>query len=726
MSGFVNARARSVVRSLSATNIFLRRQIWIWPIIAAIVLGTIGWFLRQAIEQQLRMEMASEMETILRTDVKAMQIWLRSEEENAKSAAGNAELREVMLQLVEMAEQEETTQLDLLTSEELADFRERMQPIVDARGYQGYAVLTRGGRVAASELNEPVGMVLPAAEAEELWAHVDEHGATVTRPRKSIVALRNEEGLPQAGVPTMFALAGVPDETGETALMLGLRIRPEDEFTEILHIARAGESGETYAFDRDGVLISQSRFDDQLRLIGLVTENTDSILNLSVRDPGRNLVEGFRTQVPRSQQPLTRMATSAIAGESGVDVDGYRDYRGVPVIGAWTWLPEYEFGVATELDRAEAYRPLVILRSAFWGLFALLAAAALAIFVFTIIVARLNREARMAELEAKRLGQYTLDEKLGEGGMGVVYRAHHAMLNRPTAVKFLSVDGTNEEALVRFEREVKLTSQLNHPNTIAVYDYGRTDEGTFFYAMEYLDGIDLEELVTRFGPQPPGRVISILTQICGSLDEAHGQGLIHRDVKPANIVLNRRGGLYDFVKLLDFGLVKAVDSRKQASLTASGSMSGTPLYLSPEAIQHPEEVDHRSDLYAVGAVGYYLLTGTTVFDGASVVDIVRQHVEATPDRPSQRLGRDVDTDLENVLLRCLAKPANERPDSANALRTMLQECKATTSWSETDARKWWSLNSPLESNGNTAGTATVIQAATVVGAEPPDAVSEDS
>ncbi|MEW4527764.1 serine/threonine protein kinase [Maioricimonas sp. JC845] len=718
MSGFVNAKARSVVRSLSATNIFLRRQIWIWPIIAAVVLGMIGWFLRGAIENQLRMEMHSELETILQTDVTAMRIWLRSEEENVKTAAGDAELREAMLRLVALADQEETTQLDLLTSADLADFRERMAPIIEARAYQGFAVLTRSGRVAASELNEPVGMTLPAEQADELWAHVEEYGATITRPRKSIVALSDESGVPRAGVPTMFALAGVPDASGETVALLGLRIRPQDEFTEILRVAQAGETGETYAFDKDGLLLSQSRFDEQLRLIGLVTEDSESILNVSLRDPGGNLAEGYRTKVSRSQQPLTQMAAAAIAGESGVDVDGYRDYRGVPVVGAWTWLPQYGFGVATEVDRAEAYRPLHFLRIAFWGMFSLLTAAALAIFVFTIVVARLNREARSAELQAKRLGQYALEEKLGEGGMGVVYRARHAMLHRPTAVKFLDIDRTTEEALMRFEREVKLTAQLNHPNTIAVYDYGRTDEGTFFYAMEYLDGIDLEDLVTRFGPQPPGRVIFILDQICGSLDEAHEQGLIHRDVKPANIVLNRRGGMYDFVKLLDFGLVKAVDSRKQAGLTASGAMSGTPLYLSPEAIQTPDDVDRRTDLYAVGAVGYYLLTGQTVFDGASVVDIVRQHVESEPARPSERLGRDVDSDLENVLLRCLAKKPDGRPESADALRTMLQECSSAGSWTEVDARKWWNLHFPTQSSG--VGTATVIHAATVVGAQLPD------
>ncbi|MCB1188769.1 serine/threonine protein kinase, partial [bacterium] len=179
---------------------------------------------------------------------------------------------------------------------------------------------------------------------------------------------------------------------------------------------------------------------------------------------------------------------------------------------------------------------------------------------------------------------------------------------RPTAVKLLDLDKVNDDSIQRFEREVQLTCQLNHPNTVAIYDYGRTPEGVFYYAMEYLDGLTLQSLVERYGPQPEARVIRILTQICGSLFEAHSLGLVHRDIKPANIMINRRGGETDIVKVLDFGLVKALDEGKQAGVTGGNMMTGTPLYMSPEAIQTPQLVDPRTDIYAVGAVGYFLLT----------------------------------------------------------------------------------------------------------------------
>ncbi len=264
-------------------------------------------------------------------------------------------------------------------------------------------------------------------------------------------------------------------------------------------------------------------------------------------------------------------------------------------------------GLVTEIDYDEAFRPLTILRWAFYSLYALLTLGAIAIFVFTLIVARLNRAARKAAVEAKQLGQYRLEERIGAGAMGVVYKGHHAMLRRPTAIKMLNLENVNEASIERFEREVQITCNLNHPNTIAIYDYGRTPEGVFYYAMEFLDGIDLQSLVEKYGPQPSGRVIQILKQVCGSLYEAHSLGMVHRDIKPANVMLNRRGGEPDVVKVLDFGLVRALDDGKQAGPT--GGLAGTPLYMSPESIQTPDMVDPRSDLYAVGAVGYFLWTG---------------------------------------------------------------------------------------------------------------------
>jgi serine/threonine protein kinase len=425
--------------------------------------------------------------------------------------------------------------------------------------------------------------------------------------------------------------------------------------------------------------------------IGLLADQPGarSQLNVAIRDPGIDLTRGGRPQHSRSEQPLTLMAASAVKGEGGVNVRGYRDYRGVPVIGAWTWLEDYGIGIATEKDVAEAYRSLYILRWAFWSLFGLLAASGGLIFVFSLAANRAQRAAANAALAAKELGQYQLEAKLGEGGMGVVYRGHHRMLRRPTAIKLLHPDKTTDEAIARFEREVQLTCQLNHPNTIAIYDYGRTPEGIFYYAMEYLEGINLDALVARHGRQPAGRVIHILRQVCGSLAEAHEIGLVHRDIKPANIVVGRRGGEADVAKVLDFGLVKAIDAKKEASLTSVGAVLGTPLFMSPEAIESADRIDGRSDLYALAAVGYFLLSGSPPFDGKSVVEICMHHARTPPQSPSERLGTPLAADLEAVLIKGLAKQPAERFATARDLADALAACEAAAAWTRQAADDWW-------------------------------------
>ena len=251
------------------------------------------------------------------------------------------------------------------------------------------------------------------------------------------------------------------------------------------------------------------------------------------------------------------------------------------VVGARTWIPEFEIGVATEVDYSQAFEPLNILQRTFWILFAMLCLCALAIFGFTLIVARLRREAQKAAVEAQQLGQYKLEEKLGAGAMGVVYKAYHAMLRRPTAVKLLDIDRVNETSISRFEREVQITCQLNHPNTVAIFDFGRTPEGIFYYAMEYLDGIDLQTLIEQYGPQgEAGHPYS--PTICGSLYDS-GWTRPSR-YKTANTMLNRKD-LSQMVKVLDFGLVKALDEERHANSTSAGSLTGTPQYMSPESIQ---------------------------------------------------------------------------------------------------------------------------------------------
>ena len=685
----VRSSAGSVIRSALSTGKWLRRAIWIWPIIAAVILGGVGLVLRSAVERNIQLDTESRMETILNAEVAALTLWVKGQEKAATTAAVDPLLISETEKLLQLPSSSDTLQLDLLQTPELEQLRSRLTPLCEASDYQGWVIVSPEQQIMASARNENVGVTNP--KGDQRWTERALLGAaTVSPPRKSLVLLLDDDGERRAGVPTMFVWAPIRNTDKQVIAALGFRIPPHKEFTEILRIARFGQTGETYAIASDGRMISGSRFDQELRETGLLSEDEDSILNIMVCDPGVNMADGGRPALPRSDQPLTKAAREVLAGSAGQDMTGYRDYRGISVIGCWIWLPQYEIGLITEQGQNEAFAILGILRRVFWSLFALLGVAAAAILGFMVSMQRQQRVARRSALEVRRLGQYSLEEKLGEGGMGTVYRGHHAMLHRPTAIKFLNIEKTNEHAIARFEREVKLTARLSHPNTIAIYDYGRTPEGIFYYAMECLEGIDLENLVKQYGPLPEARVVHFLKQVCGSLTEAHSIGLIHRDIKPANIFITTRGGIHDFVKVLDFGLVKALDEQKQAKLTSTGAMAGTPLYLAPEAIERPDTVNAQSDLYAVGAVGYFLLTGTPVFDAANIVQILQKHITSVPDALSKRLGKPVSKPLEDLLMKCLAKSQSDRPGSAAELYDALDSCSVQGHWSAKDAALWWS------------------------------------
>jgi hypothetical protein len=313
----------------------------------------------------------------------------------------------------------------------------------------------------------------------------------------------------------------------------------------------------------------------------------------------------------------------------------------------------------------------------------------LALTISTTLVSRVIYGLHHEIREVRRLGQYVLGDLIGEGGMGAVYRAEHALLRRPTAIKLLSPTRAGPESIARFEREVQLTARLTHPNTVAIYDYGRTPDGTFYYAMEYLDGLSLEALVDRFGPQPAARVVHILVQATEALAEAHALGLIHRDVKPANILFCERGGIPDSVKLVDFGLVKNLTPGAGPELTQTDALTGTPLYLAPESILTPTSVDHRVDIYALGGVAYFLLTGQPPFGGRTVLEVCGHHLHSIPKPPSEHLGFALPSTLEALVLRCLAKNPDERPADANALHVALVDCARSSPWNSSVARGWW-------------------------------------
>jgi len=324
-------------------------------------------------------------------------------------------------------------------------------------------------------------------------------------------------------------------------------------------------------------------------------------------------------------------------------------------------------------------------------------------FVFAFVapvLAWIVHQLGMEVKRARRLGAYTLEEKLGGGGMGEVWRASHRFLARPAAVKLIRAQAHQGEhsaaSLERFEREAQATACLQSPHTVGLYDFGVTEDQRPYYVMELLEGIDLETLVRQFGPQPSERVIAWLGQMCHSLGEAHECGLVHRDVKPANIIVCRYGPDFDFIKVLDFGLVtwgSAIDVA-QSKLTAEGRLVGTPAYMPPEMATAAEAASPRSDIYAVGCVAYWLLTGKPVFTGASPIEVILGHVDKTPVAPSEATEQAIPAELDRIVLSCLTKTPDQRPDSARQLAHELAACRVGSPWTAERARTWWETHLP--------------------------------
>jgi tRNA A-37 threonylcarbamoyl transferase component Bud32 len=470
-------------------------------------------------------------------------------------------------------------------------------------------------------------------------------------------------------------------------------VQTDRELDTMFSTARPGESAEVYAIGDDGLLLTSSRYAEELMAAGALSAESigGGAFQVQVRDPGGELARGHSPKLEPGARPLTRAAALAIAARTkttnverrGIIEEPYRDYRGVDVIGAWRWLRGFDFGVIAEIGADEAFKPLRHLSISFAVIGGITVLSLFAAFMSAFLLSRLSRQFGRVQ----RLGAYTLERRLSEGGMATIWLARHALLKRPTAIKILKPHVATDEFVHRFEREVQLASQLLHPNTVEIYDFGRTAEGQPYYVMEYLDGVTLAELVQHAGRVPPGRAIHILRQVAAALREAHAHGLIHRDVKPENVMLCRRGE-DDVVKLLDFGLVKNLEHADTRDITKQLKIIGTPRYMAPERLLNPSDADARSDIYALGAVGYFLLTGRPIFDGDDSLAISNQ-VMHTPAPRVSAAGVQVPEGLDALIAACLEKDRARRPPSAQAIVEALDRLASRLAWTQSDAAAWW-------------------------------------
>ncbi|MGC3969198.1 MAG: serine/threonine-protein kinase [Pirellulales bacterium] len=449
------------------------------------------------------------------------------------------------------------------------------------------------------------------------------------------------------GRPLMGVIAPLRDDDAVVGVLFVGSPAMITEFTQRLNSITLLSSGDAFAFDHNGRMLTESRYTSQLAAAGVLKGDNPTSVLMPIRDPGVDLTKHHDSQLPYAANVATLAVARAIGGvHDGVEVEGYRDYRGVEVIGGWKWLPERDFGMVIKLDLAEAYDQLDNLRVVFFTrMVMMLFVVGLLLYSWRSAVLLRRRVA-----ETPRIGPYVLDVAIGEGGMGRVYRAHHALLKRPTAVKIIKPELVTDQTKAWFEREVTLAGKLSHPNTIEIYDFGSTSDGQFYCAMELLRGLTLSQVLLIEGTLPLPRVLHILRQAAASLAEAHEMGLVHRDIKLHNLMLCFLGGEADFVKVLDFGLAKHAEIPGADAHTASSfNIAGTPLFMAPERLKPPYTCDARCDVYSLGVVAFKLLTGRDLFAAQSDLEMFNHALYTQPQRMSAASKLTIPPELDELI-----------------------------------------------------------------------------
>lgn len=620
-------------------------------LLLAALLG-VGLWAYRGVGDSLREIRATGLKTLLDTQVEALEQWITEGRHEAEQLAGDTSLRSSIVKL-SRGEQKNV------------DGARIIEYILQEAGRIGVTaahVIDSQGRIMASSDPERVGQgVTP-----DFFVHL----APVLAGKSVFVRpYRGGSGAGPSLLGRVWVAAPMRTENGRLAAIIALGSPAGERFTALFRVARPGRTGEALAFDADGWLLSESRHADALARRGLPP----------------------RLALPETDM-LTALAAAATAARTadagmrdGLLLAPYPNYLGREVVGAWRWLANHDIGVAVEMEAGEAFAPLTYLQIGFAIVLLLMGVVWLSGFLPPQVLASLLRR----EGHAKQLGPYRLIRQIGEGALSNVYLAQHRMLKRPAAVKVLKPQTTSDEWTARFQREVQFASQLGHPNTITIYDYGTGANSEFWYAMEYLEGLSLADLVERYGPVPPARAAWILRQACASLWEAHAGGLVHRDIKPQNIMLCDLRGERDMVKVLDFGLVKQTSGEQTRDLTSTLRILGTPLYMSPERIRHPGDADARADIYALGAVGYYLLTGKRLFETETEHDLIYQVLHTVPPLASERSPFAIPVEFDALIGRCLEKDPDRRPQSMAEVASALDAVLVYQPWSRAQINAWW-------------------------------------
>jgi len=678
---------------------------------AAFFLIAVGWYLQSELIRRSRVEYASVLASMAEQKSILVLQWAHGHELRVQDWGRQKELQLLVKSLDEKVQSpslDERSRSDILRAadeqkkikcvfdNQLAlpikletDTKESVQ--ADERSKLKYTIWNRSSILLAdwqyTNSNMVLGSLTTSVGSTILKRVFDRAASSVELPRPTAETISEKYPMESEEQYAMFIVPIFSPDDPKFVIGAMMIRSPVflDELEGLLSKSVLRESN-SYLLDDRGAIATKAR--DLVSLLDLSA--FDGIRKvrgapiIEARDPGGNVLGGFKPTEDRTEWSWTKPGKTISQPRSGLDVIGYRDYRGRDVVGAWHWIEPLNRLLVLEIPREEAFRNHVFIDRAFKILYGI------PLFIALIIGGlSLRRAFHGIELTNRSLGSYILREKIGEGGLGIVYRAEHKLLGRTAAIKLIKEPLANSGTLKRFEREVRMASKLSHPNTVSIYDFGISKDGLLFCAMELVEGVNLAHFMTYDPAIPIERCVWIMRQICGAIEEAHDIGLIHRDIKPQNIMICRKGQLMDLVKVVDFGLAKTMADNIARDVTATRVLIGTPGFIAPERLETPWIADPRIDIFAFGVLGVYLFTGKVPILGVTHDSLIQMLY----------LGRFADlcndskfNEFIRLLADCIAPDANDRPRSMSEISGKLEVVAARFPWSESQSEKWWKEN----------------------------------
>jgi eukaryotic-like serine/threonine-protein kinase len=677
-------------------------------ICASVFLAVLGWGLQSMLQSQLAETTSSQLETVLDLEQRLLEQWKQAASLKVESWGRSSTVRSAISVLVALSKDSSLDSNALRAKLMNSPAQELLEKEINAlsgipwdqsdpaeKG-QRYAVWNRDGTTLSDWNRRAFPAAVGQGVSPEGAAKLNRvfqagpgnaHATFVYLPR----AMDNNRITAEYPMETkrlqVQVITAIYDENGVPIAALMIRDqRITDDFEAAIKSGRFDATGECYLMDVDGWMINEPRSVDRMKdfdVFGEYCRKSDNRYIVRVADPGGDVFAGHKPDGPVKQWVRTKAARVALDKQPGINIEGYRDFAGRAVVGAWRWDEGLQAAIIVEQNKSEAFQTLEIVHRVnriAWGIPLLIALSLAAVSGFR---ARLRYGKPPLQI-----GAYRVTEKIGEGGLGIVYKGQHRLLGRMAAIKLLKVQSTNPQLTKRFEREVRMASKLVHPNAISIFDYGLSDEGAFYYAMEYIPGVNLSELLAYNKSIPLSRSLHMLVQICGAIREAHLTGMVHRDIKPQNIMVCYRAGIADVIKVLDYGLVKSFVDNTSNDTTVTGVLIGTPKFMAPERLETPWLADPKIDIYSIGTVAYYLLTGHTPAPGMTPNGML-EAMASEQSSYREIAGQKAFQEFIRLIGFCVSADPSLRPGSVGAIIDVLQKIQESYPWQQASAEAWW-------------------------------------